>query len=310
MVTRDTTRYQTYETITDEAFLSNDGNSLILYGKYIFGNGDTIPVKMTVKASDTLGRARMKFEFTNTLGSTVSFKTFQTVHMDLSGQHDKTRMKTLGGRRGIYFNETAKFGYNDLLDGLEYYVAFYTYNTIGANEPEEISVYSFGGKDLDTGKAAPTDSVSSTAAPNSWTIFNKTDKYVYSKLGKFDESQVKGDIITHRNLSTGAIINNDPIIHPGWSYVYPTQELKNGETSEAVLEFKVSDIEDVSYDPLVIHTTPYTAISKADFELFEPIYTQEMMKIQDPNYKAKDFEITIKNPEMVEINPSDFEVLH
>ncbi len=271
----------------DEYYVSKDGHSAKVYGMYKFGTGKEIPVKITLESANDKGKARMILEYMNTLDTKTNFNSFYTVHMDINGNHKTSQMKTLGGTKGVYFQEPSLAS----LKGANYYVAFYTHNTNNGTPVDNMNVYNID----DTGFTYPTN-------------WEKVGGSETSHVPKFDPSQKKGERLKYRDTLTGEIKESYPA-HPGWFFSYASQELDKNDIGRADIELKVSDLEEIIYAPVkIIPEKDKEAHTKAELT-YQPIVEQEMFeKMSSEGHKADNVEIVTSFNPYIDVKEEDLTV--
>lgn len=271
----------------DEYYVSEDGKSAKAYGMYSFGTGEKIPIKITLESANDKGKARMILEYMNTLDHQTNFNSFYTVHMDINNQHKTSAMKTLGGTKGIYFEESNL----SLLKGSKYYVAFYTHNSNNGVPVDNMNVYN-----LDS---------TNTTFPLNWYKANGSET---ANVPRFNPSQTKGEQLKNRDSVTGDILATYPA-HPGWFFTYASQELQKNEIGRADIELKVTDLEDIIYSPVtIIPEKDKEAHNKTELT-YQPVIEQMMdAKIKSKGHKSDNVRITTTYNPHINTKKEDFKV--
>lgn len=281
----------------EELYISEDQKSLYAYG-YISQGGINFPVRMQQETVGTRGKVRFSLTYLNPTTESKNFGFFNAVHIDLSGEHEKSTMYTLGGMKGLYFNENNIEPFR-LVGGskyAQYYVAFFTNSTgQGAVSPNNLVVY------------------------NVTRAAGGTGMYEYGIQGReiaenppFNRSQVKDQPIAGRDRASGEIIDTKiKVVHPGFSFVYPIQKVDTGKIARVDQDMRVSDIPSIDYSTVIINPEEdkkFTNKTDLNYQVDIEQKLDSDLVTEENKTEYLTFEFDYTN-NLTDIKRSDFEVI-
>ena len=282
----------------EEAFISNDGKTILVYGKYELGN-EEIPVRVTAKTVGNGGKVQVTYDYLNTINrkddGNTEFGMYYGLASDVNGKKKESAIKTLGGMDGVYFDEKQA---DDTSSSPSYYVAYNTrMSDPDAVGPSNILIYDFYAFSGPVGKIE--------ISPWNW----RTSGLPQNEYNpKFDESQAKGEKIRRRDSKTGGLLAEDTK-SAYFTFVYDNQSLAYEEMGRADLEMRVSDIEIVEYSKPNVSSEKDNTIDNKEDMIYQSIIEQPLdANTSEERYKPIELNIETSYSEFVDAKQSDFSV--